>query len=365
MTTHQEPVNQEDPFTVRLSTLRERLKEVGADAVLLSLPADVRWVSGFRTPEDARVLVTPTVAWLITDARYTTQAAEESAIETRIVERDWQPLVVEAVKGLRLAVQADHLTWKAARDLQEKLGQPPVAAEELLRPLRILKSADEIDRLREAAKLTDAAFQHIVSGPLRAGVRELDVALELERFVRQNGGEGMSFDTIVASGPRSAMPHGTASERVIQRGDLVTLDFGAKLDGYHADMTRAVAIGPVAQPLRGWYDAVLEAQLAGLDAIRPGVSGVDADQAARSVLERHGLAERFLHSLGHGTGLHIHEAPSLSQRSKDVLAPNMVVTIEPGVYDPEVGGLRIEDMVLVTEDGHERLSLSPKDYLEV
>lgn len=349
----------------RLTALRERTRGLEADAVLITLPADVRWVSGFRTPEDARVLVTPDEAWLITDGRYTAQSAEESALETRIVEREWLPLVVQASQGLRLAVQADHLTWSMARSLEEQLGRPPVAATELLRSLRILKSAEEIDRLREAARLTDAAFEHVLAGPLRAGAREVDVALELERFVRQNGGEGMSFSTIVASGPRSAMPHGTASERVIERGDLVTLDFGAQLDGYHADMTRAVAIGPVAQPLRGWYDAVLEAQLAGLAALRPGVSGVDADLAAREVLGRHGLAELFVHSLGHGTGLQIHEAPSLSQRSKDVLAAGMVVTVEPGVYQPGMGGLRIEDMVLITDDGHERLSQSPKDYLEV
>lgn len=352
-------------YSSRLAALRERTKAMEADAVLVTLPADVRWASGFRTPEDARVLVTPNDAWLITDGRYTAQAAEESALETHIVNGEWLPMVVQASQGLRLAVQADHLTWSVARSLEEQLGQPAVAATDLLRSLRIVKSSDEIARLREAARLTDAAFAHVLTGPLRAGVREVDVALELERFVRQNGGEGMSFSTIVAGGHRSAMPHGTASERVIERGDLVTLDFGARLDGYHADMTRAVAIGPVAQPLRGWYDAVLEAQLAGLAALRPGVSGVDADLAAREVLARHGLAELFVHSLGHGTGLQIHEAPSLSQRSKDVLASGMVVTVEPGVYQPGTGGLRIEDMVLITEDGYERLSQSPKDYLEL
>ena len=236
---------------------------------------------------------------------------------------------------------------------------------DLTRPLRLVKSADEIDRLREAARLTDAAFAHVLDGTLRAGVREVDVALELERFVRQHGGDGMAFEVIVAGGHRSAMPHGVASARVIERGDLVTLDFGAMLDGYHADMTRAVAIGPVAAPLRGWFDVVLEAQEAAVAAIRPGLSGVDADKVARDVLAAAGLAERFVHSLGHGVGLQIHEGPALSSRSTDVLATGMVVTIEPGVYEPGVGGLRIEDLLLVTADGHERLSHSPKAYLEV
>ncbi|MFU8887807.1 MAG: M24 family metallopeptidase [Trueperaceae bacterium] len=350
----------------RLAGLRARLRELGADAVLLSAPADVRWASGFTTPEDAKAVVTPDAATLITDDRYTAQAAEESAIEVLIAGGHRQlDEILGRVAGLRLAVQADHLTWKAARDIEERLGAPPLATEGLTRALRLVKSPDEIDRLREAARLTDAAFAHVLEGTLRAGVREIDVALDLERFVRQNGGEGMAFDVIVAGGHRSAMPHGVASGRVLERGDLVTLDFGARVDGYHADMTRAVGIGPVAEPLRGWFDAVLQAQEAAVAAIRPGLSGVDADQVARGRLAEAGIAELFVHSLGHGVGLQIHEGPSLSSRSTDVLAPGMLVTVEPGVYRPGVGGLRIEDLVLVTEGGHEVLSRSPKGYLEV
>ncbi len=350
----------------RLAALRARLAELGADAVLLSAPADVRWASGFTTPADGRVVVSGDAAVLITDDRYTAQAAEESAIETRIVGGwRWLETALDVVGGGRLAVQADHLTWKAARDLEERIGAAPLPIADLTRPLRIVKSADEIARLREAARLTDAAFDHVLAGPLRAGAREIDVALEIERFVRQQGGDGVSFDIIVAGGHRSAMPHGVASPRKLERGDLVTLDFGARVDGYHADMTRAVAIGPVGSTLRAWYDAVLAAQEEAVAAIRPGLSGVDADRIARDRLAAAGLAERFVHSLGHGVGLQIHEGPALSSRSTDVLAPGMVVTVEPGVYEPGVGGLRIEDLVLVTESGHERLSHSPKAYLEV
>jgi len=350
----------------RLDALRARLRELDAEAVLLTAPADVRWASGFTTPEDGRVVVTPDAAVLLTDDRYTAQAAEESAIEVHVV---GTPGMLDAalarVGSLRLAVQADHVTWKTVRAIEAALGSAPLATEGLTRPLRLVKTAAEIDRLRTAAQLTDAAFAHVLDGHLRAGVREVDVALEIERFVRQNGGEGMAFDVIVAGGHRSAMPHGVASERVLERGDLVTLDFGARVDGYHADMTRAVAIGPAADPLRGWFDAVLEAQVAAVAAIGPGLSGVDADKVARERLAAAGIAELFVHSLGHGVGLQIHEGPSLSVRSTDVLAPGMVVTVEPGVYQPGVGGLRIEDLVLVTEDGHEVLSSSPKDYLEV
>jgi Xaa-Pro aminopeptidase len=350
----------------RLAGLRSRLSDLGAEAVLVSAPADVRWLSGFTTPSDGKVVVTGDAAVLVTDDRYTAQVASEATIDTRIVGGwRWLEAALELVGTQRLAVQADHLTWQAARDVEERMGVAPLPVVDLTRPLRLVKSAAEIERLREAARLTDAAFEHVLDGPLRAGVREVEVALELERFVRQNGGDGMAFDVIVAGGLRSAMPHGVASDRTIERGDLVTLDFGAKLDGYHADMTRSVAVGPVAPPLRGWFDAVLEAQVAAVAAIRPGLAGVAADKLARDSLATAGLAERFVHSLGHGVGLQIHEGPSLSSRSTDVLAAGMVVTVEPGVYEPGVGGLRIEDLVLVTDDGHELLSHSPKGYLEL
>lgn len=350
----------------RLEALRARAAELGGDAAVLSAPADVRWASGFTSPEDGKVVVTRDAAVLITDGRYTVQAAQESALEVRMIAgRTWLDVATDVLAGSTPVVQADHLTWHAARTLEGAAKVAPIAAIDLTRPLRIVKTEREQARLREAARLTDAAFAFVLEGALRPGVREVDVALALERFVREEGGDRMAFDAIVAGGPRSAMPHGIASGRVLERGDLVTLDFGAVVDGYHADMTRAVALGPVAEPLRSWFDAVLEAQEAAIAALRPGLSGVDADAVARDRLTAAGLGDRFVHSLGHGTGLQIHEGPSLSVRSKDVLEAGMIVTIEPGVYDAEVGGLRIEDLVLVTEAGYEVLSHAPKGYLEL
>ena len=350
----------------RLTALRGRLAEVGADAALLSAPADVRWASAFTTPADARVVVTPRAAVLITDARYDAQAAEETPLEVRIVGGpDQMRTIADVLGGASVAVQSDHLTVQAAGLLEAALGRPAVSVAGLTRTLRLTKSDQEIARLREAQRLTDAAFAHVLSGPLRAGVREVDVALELERFIRSQGGEGMAFDAIVASGPRSAMPHGVASQRVIERGDLVTLDFGARVDGYHADMTRAVAIGPISTALRDDFDAVLAAQRAAVAAVAPGRTGIEVDAVARDALAATDRAGLFVHSLGHGVGLQIHEGPSLSSRSTDTLAPGMVVTVEPGIYRPGVGGLRIEDLLLVTEAGHDVLSRSPKDYLEV
>lgn len=359
-------MNDRPEFLERVEALRARAATFGGDAVLLTAPADVRWATGFTSPADGRVVLTRDAAVLLTDARYTAQAAAESALEVRLTDgRPWLEVAIDLLDRHTAVVQADHLTWHAARTLQGADLADPIPAVDLTRPLRLVKSPREQARLREAARLTDAAFDFVLGGALRPGARELDVALALARFVREQGGDGMAFDSIVAGGPRSAMPHGVASARVLERGDLVTLDFGAVVDGYHADMTRAVALGPVAEPLRSWFDAVLEAQEAAVAALRPGLSGIDADAVARERLAAAGLADRFVHSLGHGTGLEIHEGPSLSVRSKDVLAAGMIVTVEPGVYEPGLGGLRIEDLALVTESGAEVLSHAPKGYLEL
>ena len=348
-----------------LDAARARIATVGADALLVTAPANVRYLSGFSTPADGRVLVTSDGAWLLTDDRYTVQAAEESWLAEQVIARDWLARVAELAAGQALAIEAEHLTVAQRGTLEQHLGREIVPSEGLLRPLRMRKRPFEIAWLREAARVTDVALNHVVEALLRPGVRELDVALELERAMRAEGADGTSFDIIVASGPRSAMPHGVASNRRIEAGDLVTIDMGARVAGYHADMTRAFGVGPVAEPLRGWYDAVLAAQSTAVAAIEPGATGVALDAVARQQLAQSDLAEHFTHSLGHGTGLEIHEGPSLSSRSTDTLEPGMVVTVEPGIYVAGVGGLRIEDLVLVTDDGHEVLSATPKDYREL
>jgi len=195
---------------------------------------------------------------------------------------------------------------------------------------------------------------------IRAGVRELDVAVEIETRLRRAGGES-AFELIVASGPNGAKPHGHASKRVIEDGDLVTIDMGARLGGYNSDMTRTVAVGTPSAEMKRVYDAVLEAEEAAIAAIRPGVRAADLDKLARDLLTRHGLGEAFAHSLGHGVGLEVHEGPGLRGTSQDVLEAGMVITIEPGAYLPGVGGVRIEDLILVTEDGYEVLSHSAKE----
>lgn len=344
----------------RIEALRARLAAEGADALLVTTPANVRYLSHFSTPADALVLVGEEEAVLVTDARYTVQAEEESAIPVRIT-GDALGTVATWAAGRALAVEADSITLQRYRELSEKLGREPAVTSGLFNPLRIIKSADEIAHLREAARITDLAFEAALK-LMRPGVTEVEVALELERVMRVNGATGAAFDIIVASGPRGAMPHGVASQKPLAAGELVTLDFGAVVNGYHADMTRTVAIGEVGAEERRLFDAVLQAQVAALAAVGPGKSGKELDSIARDALAAYGLADKFVHSLGHGTGLVIHEGPRLSQQSVDVLEPGMTVTVEPGVYLPGFTGLRIEDLVVVTEGGHEVLSKSPKEF---
>ena len=344
-----------------LGVLRAALAERGVDAMLVTYPANVRYLTGFSTPNDASVLVLPDRAVMFTDGRYTAQAAEEALVPYEITQ-EVDDRVAALTEGMRLGVEAEHVTLQRHARLTRRLREAPVPLEGVVAAQRVVKRPAEVELLREAARITDAAFASVL-GFVRAGVTEVEVAIELERSMRLAGADGPGFDTIVASGVRGAMPHGTASTKRIAAGELVTLDFGAAYRGYHADMTRTLAVGRVGDEERRMYDAVLEAQELAVAAIAPGRSGRELDAVARDALARHGLADAFAHSLGHGTGLEVHESPRLSQRSEDVLRPGMVVTVEPGVYVPGFTGLRIEDLVLVTEDGHEVLSRSPKHLI--
>lgn len=352
--------------TDALERLRQATTEAGADALLISSAPNVRYLSGFSTPADGWVLLTEAAATLVTDGRYTAQAAEESRLPVEVLPLQGERLVNLAalVKGKRLAAEAHDMTLKTASILEEQLGSKLIPTSDLVADLRTIKTSAELGALRAAAKLTDEAFAHILNH-LAPGQSETDIALELERYLRLNGAERIAFDITVASGKRSAMPHGTASQKRLAEGELVTLDFGAVVNGYHADMTRTVALGEVSDQHAQLYQAVLEAQEAALTAAAPGKDGKAVDAVARSVLESHGLAEAFSHSLGHGVGLAIHEAPRLSPNVSVTLQPGMAVTIEPGAYLPGDAGVRIEDLVVITEAGAERLSHSDKAFLKL
>ena len=355
---------------------------LGADALLVTHAPDVRWLSGF-TGSNGVVALMGGRAVLFTDGRYTAQAKAEASNVRVIVGKvfvaglavqwlvargatrcafDARQTTVAALEGMRRALP---------KDLGAKRRSFFLATEGLTARLREIKDSSELETIQRAATLGCALFADISGiinslGQIRPGATERDVALQLELHARRSGAEGMSFETIVASGARSALPHGKASAQKLPRRGFVTLDFGVIVDGYCSDMTRTVHLGKGSSRERAVYDAVLEAQMAAVAAVAPGVTCAEVDGAARSVLKRAKLARWFSHSTGHGVGLEIHEGPRLATKVEQVLEPGMVITVEPGVYLPGEFGVRIEDMVLVTEAGGEVLTAaSPKNWTEL
>jgi Xaa-Pro aminopeptidase len=264
-----------------------------------------------------------------------------------------------------LSFEQDHLTFAEFLQLKEAVGDiklQPTSG--IVKELRMVKDADELAVMREAARIADQAFSKILSD-IKPGVRENEISFKLEFYMRELGATSSSFDMIVASGKRSALPHGVASDKVLELGDLVTLDFGAFYQGYASDITRTVMLGRPSEKQKEIYDIVLEACNRTIAALRPGMTGKEADAVARDYIRAHGYGEFFGHSTGHGLGMEVHELPMLSSRGDMVLQPNMVVTVEPGIYLPEVGGVRIEDDVVITETGCEALNQSSKEWIVI
>lgn len=351
--------------STRVVRLREAMQLQNMEAVLITGDVNRRYLTGF-TGSSGYVLVTDQKAWLLTDFRYLTQAAEQAA-GFEIV--DHGASVTGTVQSLltqegikRVGFEEENVVFATYRTYEEDLAPITlVPLSGLVEELRIYKDEQELALMKEAADLADRTFVHMLS-VLKPGISEWDAALELETFMRKNGASGPSFDTIMASGERSALPHGVASSRIIQSNELVTMDFGALLNGYCSDITRTVAIGNPSPKHREIYDIVLEAQLHTLEFLRPGMTGREADALARDVITRYGYGEQFGHSTGHGLGMEVHEAPRVSKLSDTVLKPGMVVTVEPGIYLPGFGGVRIEDDVVITETGIRRLTESTKEY---
>jgi Xaa-Pro aminopeptidase len=353
----------------RADRLAALLDERELDALLVTSLVNVRWLTGYTGSNGVALVGGEELRCFVTDFRYVTQAEQQvHGFERRIGEQD---LLDEAVAALpvgdvRLGIEDQHMALRTFYRLREALPDSVelVPAGGALERLREIKDADEVARIRAAAELADAALQRTLQDGL-AGRSERAVALALEQEMRRLGAERPSFGTIVASGAHGALPHAVPRAAEIAGDCLVTIDWGAQLDGYCSDCTRTFAVGEPGERAREAYALVLAAQLAGLDAVAPGVSGRDADAAARAVIEAGGHGERFGHGLGHGVGLEIHEAPRLSRASDATLAAGHVVTVEPGVYLPGELGVRIEDLVLVTADGCERLSTLAKQLQQV
>jgi Xaa-Pro aminopeptidase len=350
----------------RVSKLRKWMDDAGLEALLVASPHNRRYLTGF-TGSSGMVLITAGKSWLLTDFRYTVQA-EQQAAGFEIVEHGTSPIddVKEllAQEGLRkLGFEAEHVSFSQHAGWAEALREAGlVPAVGLVEKLRMIKDEGELQIMKEAAQLADRTFQYI-TGLIRTGMKEKDVALEMEVYMRSHGAAGSSFDTIVASGERSALPHGVASDRTIGTDEFVKLDFGAYYNGYCSDLTRTVFIGRPTDKHREIYDIVLEAQLHALEHIKPGMTGMEADALARDIITKHGYGDHFGHGTGHGLGMEIHEAPRLSRLSDTVLTPGMTVTVEPGIYVPGFGGVRIEDDIVITETGIQILTSSPKELI--
>ncbi len=348
----------------RLAKLRESLTTEGLDAILLTQPQNRRYISGFADWAGV-LLVSAERTILATDFRYIEQAREEAPswevvrIENAFVKL--LPDLIAEIGAKRIGFESAHLTVAQHRKWREAAeGVELVPTEGMVERLRAIKDAHELETIRAAVALADAAFAHIVDF-IQVGMTEREVAWELEVFMRTNGAEKAAFDLIVGSGPNGAKPHAMASERTIQAGEPIVMDLGALLNGYNSDLTRTICLGQPEGPFREVYEVALKAQLAAEKTIKAGLSGSEVHEVARQIIEEAGYGPNFGHGLGHGVGLAVHESPRLSPTSDDVLEAGMVVTVEPGIYLPGWGGVRIEDMVLVEEEGAEVLTQAGKE----
>ena len=350
----------------RLARARDMLQQKGLDAVLVQSPVNRRYLSGF-TGTAGTLLITDSKSILITDFRYTCQAERQCRdfMVTECREGLWDSLnsLVREDQVKLLGFEDDFFTYRQYIKMRENLeGIEPVPLGEELNLLRAVKDREEMGIMRTAARISEKALEHVLP-MIKPGVTEREISKELEVFMIRAGCTGPAFDFIVASGWRSAMPHGVAADKKIEYGDLVTIDFGGKYEGYCSDMTRTFVVGKCSQKQKEIYETVLAAQHAALEQIRATLRGCDADSTARSVIEKAGYGEYFGHGLGHGVGLEVHEAPVLGPKSETILEPGMTVTVEPGIYMEGFGGVRIEDLVVVTDNGVENLNNFPKELM--
>ncbi len=354
-----------DAYSARLTRLRREFNELELDALLVSNPRDIQYLTGFRG-EDAHLLVRQRgKAVLISDSRFETELRDlKDRFSIYMRKSMMSDAVAEVVSGTALAgigIQAEHVTIANRKALAKAVGAKKLKdTQGLVAKLRIIKDDAEVKLLRRGAKIQQEALSAVLA-ELQPGMTEAAVAARLEYEMRVRGAQDEAFPAIVAAQANGALPHAVPGRTKVRKNRPLLFDWGACVEGYRSDLTRTFSVGSFSRQMREIYLIVLEAQLAGIAAVRPGASGKEVDAAARKVIEDAGYGNYFGHGLGHGIGLDVHEAPSLSRRSTDTLEPGMVVTVEPGIYLPDVGGVRIEDDVLVTKTGHTVLSNYPKD----
>ncbi|MCD8391454.1 MAG: aminopeptidase P family protein [Firmicutes bacterium] len=335
------------------------------EAVLISSYPNIFYYSGF-TSADAYLFITHNKSYIITDSRYTIQAAEEAPdFELHDISKGFEELFKKADERA-VGFEEEHMSVKEYNRFEKRISnnQELVLMQKNIDEPRKIKDKNEIEKLATAEAIGDRAFEHILTY-IKAGRTEKEVALELEYFMKKQGASALSFATIAASGERSAMPHGTASDKVIENGDFLTLDFGCVFNGYCSDMTRTVVVGKAADWQREIYDVVLKAQLAGLDALETGKKCAAVDAVSRKIISDAGYGKNFGHSLGHSVGIEIHENPVLSPKSGDTVKDGNIFTVEPGIYIDGMGGVRIEDMTVMENGRARNLAASPKELIEL
>jgi Xaa-Pro aminopeptidase len=353
---------------VRLLRLREAMQDQKLEAVFITNAFNRKYLSGF-TGSSGYLIITLDQAILLTDFRYMTQAPVQARYY-EVIEHG--PKSIESVKEIlnklsvkQLGFEQNEITFGLYQSYAADLNPIElIPTDQLVEKLRIYKDTAELQIMQEAADLADQTFSYILT-KLAPGISEKAIALEMEIYMRKHGATSSSFDTIVASGERSALPHGVASDRILQANEFVKLDFGAYYNGYCSDLTRTVVLGVPTEKHKQIYAVVLDAQLQALDKLRPGMTGREADAVARDIIVKAGFGDYFGHGTGHGLGMEIHEAPRLSFQSDTVLEAGMVVTVEPGIYIPGFGGVRIEDDVVLTETGIRILTHSSKDFIVI
>jgi len=356
----------------RLRKLRTSITERGLDALLISQPKNLLYISGF-TGSSGCLLISEHNAILATDFRYVEQAKGESQdfeiFQTKRELRDWLPSLVSDLGWHKLGFEANSISYEAYHKLSEAIKTKPanlelVSTTGIVEQLRSIKEPEELGFITKAVELVDAAFEQ-AKAIIRPGITEKEAAWEIEKFLRQEGSEGMPFEIIVASGPNSALPHARPTEKIICSGEPVLIDMGARISGYCSDFSRTLLLGETEKSLQEIYNIVLKAQTTAMERIESGLDGSQADQLARSVVEQAGYGDAFGHGLGHGVGLAVHELPTLGPNSSDSLADGMVFTIEPGIYLAGQGGVRIEDLVVLENGKAKVLTRAKKDSFQL
>ena len=349
----------------RVKNVQDKLLKYNIDALLVTNMFNVRYLANF-TGTTGLVVITKDEAYFVTDFRYTEQAAEEAKGYTIV--KNEGPIFEEVAKIVKenkiekLGFEQENITYAVYHQINDIIPCDLVPVAGLVEKLREVKTEDEINIIKEAINITEKAYDYIL-GFVKPGKTEIEVANELDFYMRNEGATSVSFDTIVASGIRSAMPHGVASNKVIEEGDMVTIDFGCYYKGYVSDMTRTFAVGDPGEQMKEIYEIVYQANKKVNEVAKAGMTGAELDAIARDYITEKGYGPQFGHTLGHGIGLEVHEGPSLSFRNEDKLVVNNIVTNEPGIYVPGLGGVRIEDDLVIKEDGAEILMTTPKELI--